>query len=207
MDYSKLWRDTKSGNRLSRLAEIRGGEKIVMGGMCVVSEKCRLVGNVNMQNEKTEAISMGLFCILEELCLLEPPEVACKGKDHESVLSKIVLHKTLTLGSFVLIGHSSEIRCRRIGRRVIVGSGCTLSPGCELGDVVIVEPNVTVPKLCKVPHFTRVQKHPEFKGSVRFIPLPGSLRKSIENWCKEAYWGIPVDLGEILSDLQHSSSP
>ncbi|SCU84154.1 LAFA_0D08482g1_1 [Lachancea sp. 'fantastica'] len=213
MEHARLWRDTKSGNRLSRQAEILGGEKIVMGGMCVVSENCRLLGNVKMQNECKEAISMGTFCIVEQLCLLEPPQVAVKkkvavkNKDPEGMMSGTSLHKTLTMGSFVLVGRSSEVRCRRIGRRVIVGSCCILSRGCELGDVVIVEPNVTIPESCKVPHFTLVKQHPEFPNSIQFIPLPGSIKKCIENWCKEAYLGISVDMSKIVTDLQSNGSP
>ncbi|SCU94640.1 LAME_0F08350g1_1 [Lachancea meyersii CBS 8951] len=200
------WRETTSGNRLSRHTQIYGGQKIVMSGMCVVAESCKLFGNVQMRDERREAISMGLFCVIDKGCLLKPSQIAVDydkcGKKPESN----ALYRTLTMGSFVFIGMNCEVHCHRIGRRVIVGSNCQLSRGCELGDVVVVEPNVTIPEMCKVPSYTRVRQHEKFRGAVQFTPLSGSLRNCIENWCREAYLGLPLDLEELLADLQHGSS-
>lgn len=193
------WIETSNGNRVSKSSEIRGGQKIILSGFCVLSEHSRLIGNVTLKSEDEAAISMGLFCLIGKDCTLKPPQVGFKLD--EVTKAKIPVHGSLIMGSFVSIQPSCNVNCLQIGRRVIIGRGSTLSRGCELGDVVIVDNNINVPEKCKIPSYTRVSQHPIFKKSVVLCPLPGSVRKCIEDWCRQEYLGLSMNIEELLSGI------
>ncbi|SCV05985.1 LANO_0H19548g1_1 [Lachancea nothofagi CBS 11611] len=196
------WLKTNSGNRFSKHANIRGRRKIIISGMCVLSEKCTLFGDVAMKKDSDAAISMGLFCLLGVGCILEPPQIGTRlDWPPGNITTKTAVYGSLTMGSFVLIRPHCEIRCRQIGRRVVVGRSVVLGRGSEVGDVVIIDANVRVPDRCKIPSFTRVQQHPNFDNAVTFTPLPSSFRKCIENWCKQEYLGLIVDEEKIIQEL------
>ncbi|CUS21936.1 LAQU0S04e04236g1_1 [Lachancea quebecensis] len=199
LDTTESWIETSNGNRISRYAEIRGGQKITLSGFCVLSENCKLLGNVAIKNGDDPAISMGLLCIVGKDCVLRPPRIGFKTDNYSE--SKVPVHSSLCMGSFILIGSNCEISCKQIGRRVVLGCNVVLSRGCELGDVIIVDKNVQIPEKCKVPSYSRVQRHPIIPGSVSFTSLPGSMRKCIEEWCRMEYMGLPVDLEQMVSQL------
>ncbi|KAM3161988.1 Dynactin subunit 5 [Lachancea thermotolerans] len=199
IDTTESWIETSNGNRISKYAEIRGGQRIILSGFCVLSENCKLLGNVAIKNEDDAAISMGLLCIVGKGCVLKPPRIGFKIDNLSG--SRVPVHNSLCMGSFILIGSNCEISCKQIGRRIVLGCNVTLSRGCELGDVVIVDKNVKVPEKCKVPSYSRVRRHPVLPGSVSFISLPGSMRKCIEDWCRMEYMGLAVDLEQIVSQI------
>ncbi|SCU89034.1 LADA_0E13344g1_1 [Lachancea dasiensis] len=201
MDSGNDWIQTRSGSRISRRAQIRGQNKVILAGMCVLSDHCTLKGDVPLRSKVAAAISMGEFCIIEKGCWLEPPQIGHKSlKGNVSQEEITAVHGSLTLGSFVLLRENCKIQCSQIGRSVVVGHNALLSLGCEIGDVVIVDPHVKVPAKSKIPSFSRVRQHARFKDAVELSILPNGFRKCIETWCKFEYLGIPVDVDEILSD-------
>lgn len=185
------WIETSNGNRISKQANICNPQSILIAGMCVVEENCTIDGNVNLLDGSSTTISMGRFCLIESGCLLRPPVF---GYNIDKKTGKrFLIHHSLVMSSYILIKSNAKIHCKKMGTRVIVGQNAILSRYCTIGDVVIIEDNVTIPENCHVPSFSKVKRHPDWSNSVSFQPLNGSMRGIIETWCRDHYLGINID--------------
>ncbi|OBA23536.1 trimeric LpxA-like protein [Metschnikowia bicuspidata var. bicuspidata NRRL YB-4993] len=164
------WIETGTGNRISRLAIIKGANRISILENCTISENCTLNGNVATLSPSLPSIVLGKYTYLGCRCLIDPPRA--NPSPDASVFTDV------KVGNYTTLGADSVVRLIQVGNRVLIGARCVLGELSVINDCCVIEDDTVVPANSVVPPYSRVSGVPGIDYSV--VPISASYRKVLE---------------------------
>lgn len=168
--YMETWIETSTGNRIARLAEIKGANLISIADNCTIGENCTLNGSVLTTAPKDPSIVLGKYCHLALGVSVDPP------------LLKIVdakkVHANVSIGNYTSVGERTRVKLVLVGNRVWIGCDCDLGEMTTINDCCVVENNTVIPKKAVIPPYSRVSGVPGKNYCVE--ELGGGYRKVLE---------------------------
>ena len=104
-----------------------------VGGDVVLGDDCTVMHHVTIRGD-ISPIRIGMRCNIQD---------------------GTVVHTRagvpLELGDEVIVGHRAVVHCRRIGSRVLVGTGAIVLDDCEVGDDAVIAAGAVLPPGTVVP--------------------------------------------------------
>ena len=164
------WIETGTGNRISRLAAIKGAHRISILENSTICENCTLNGDVTTASPNQPSIVLGKYTYLAANCLLDPPRA--------KLLPEFAVFADIKVGNYTTIGASSVVRLIQVGNRVLVGSKCILGELSVINDCCIIEDSTVVPPKSVIPPYSKVSGIPGEDYNVEQISA--SYRKVLE---------------------------
>lgn len=182
--------ETASGNRISKAARIKGSDNILISGYTTISANVQLNGDVKLAKTDARAtLQLGKFVFIDENVSITPSV-------HSSSPTGQTLHRTSTIGSYVMIGKNTQINSTAVGNRVVIGANCKLGNNTTIYDCSVIAPNTTLPENTNIPPFSLVYTDPEsianrypktIPPSIITEPLHEAYKRLIEDNSKLAY--------------------
>lgn len=174
------WIETTSGNRISKLAVLKGSNNIHIKGNCTISENVILNGEVPLLTPQKATIGFGKYCFIGRDCAIIPPVL--KPSTNSTAVS---FYSPVQFGSYVVVGGKSVVSLAMIGNRVIVEEDCKLHDLCVIYDCCIIRKGCVVPEKTIVPPFSEVSGVPEKDFVIK--PLATGYKMAIENEAREVH--------------------
>lgn len=146
------WIQTGTGNRISRLATIKGASRISISENCTLCEHCTLNGDVATALPNLPSIILGKYTYLAAHSLIDPP--------HAKKTAETSVFADVKIGNYTTIGQGSVVRLIQVGNRVYIGAKCTLGELSVINDCCVIEDGTVIPAKSVIPPYSRVSGIP-----------------------------------------------
>mmetsp|Transcript_14568 Transcript_14568/g.20580 ORF Transcript_14568/g.20580 Transcript_14568/m.20580 type:complete len:197 (+) Transcript_14568:347-937(+) len=164
---------TATHNYVSRLASIKGANRVELKGKCVLQP------NVTLDGEKAW-VKAGRYCTIHTNTTLQPSRMPPPYYDQDEEQQQYV---PLILRNHVVIQSNCTIEAAAIGSAVQIGHDSTLGKRCIIKDCCIIEPNSYVADDTVVPPFTRMAGKP----AIMVEELPESVAVDLVDAAVDEY--------------------
>lgn len=164
------WIETGTGNRISRLAEIKGAHRISILENCTIGENTILNGDVATSSPNLPSIILGKYTYLDSRSLIDPPRA--------KILLEKGVYADVRVGNYTTVGADSVVRLIQVGNRVKIGANCVLGELSVINDCCVIEDGTVIPAKAVIPPYSRVSGVP---GDDYFVDqISASYRKVLE---------------------------
>ncbi|KAK6457238.1 dynactin subunit P25 [Scheffersomyces xylosifermentans] len=178
------WIETSAGNRISKLAEISGPDRIIISGNATIHPGVKIHGDVellanasNKNPDTATTIQLGKFCYIRSNSQIIPPVLK------ESKPENKTWHGPISIGAYTIIGNNSIVKSANIGNRVLIEDDCVLENLSIVYDCCLIRRGTVIPPKTVIPPYSEVSGVAGKDFSVR--SLNNSYKKLIELEAKE----------------------